>query len=83
MILLLDLPGLVSNGLLAATSIPAIPLPIKKEAVEELNITRSYLETAVVAEEHTMRIEVNIPVEQFRGVMKLVGLFQQLQNGGK
>ena len=82
-LLLLDLPGLVSNGLLAATSIPAIPLPIKKEAVEELQITRSYTAVSAVAEKHSLRFDVIVPTEQFRGVMKLVGLFQQLQGGGK
>jgi hypothetical protein len=82
-LLLLDLPGLVSNALLAATSIPAIPLPIKKEAIEELQITRSYIATSAVGEEHALRIQVNVPAEQFRGVMKLVGFWQQLQTRGK
>lgn len=80
-LLLLDLPGLVSNGLLAATSIPGIPLPIKKEAVEELQITRSYLTVSAVGEKHALRIECNVPAEQLRGVMKLVGLFQQMRGG--
>ena len=82
-LVLLDLPGLVSNGLLAATSIPGIPLPIKKEAVEELQITRSYLTVSAVGEKHALRIECNVPTEQLRGVMKLVGLFQQMQRGGR
>ncbi|MFO1006545.1 MAG: hypothetical protein U0929_11335 [Planctomycetaceae bacterium] len=80
-LLLLDLPGLVTNGLLAATSIPGIPLPIKKEAVEELQITRSYLTVSAVGEKHALRIECNVPAEQLRGVMKLVGLFQQMRGG--
>ena len=81
LLVLLDLPGLVSNGLLAASSVPGIPIPIKREAVEELEITRSYTSTSAVGEEHALRIQTKVPVKQFQGVMKLVGFFQQLQGG--
>lgn len=79
-LLLLDLPGLVNNGLLAATMIPGIPpLPFTRESVEGLMIERSYSATSVVGEEHAVRVTSQIPVEQFQGVVKLVYLIRGIR----
>lgn len=79
LLVLFDLPGLVNNALLAATTIPGVPVPFERAAVEDLQITRSYTATTAVGEEHSLRIQTNIPVEQFQGVMKLVEFVQKLQ----
>ena len=81
MLVLFDLPGMVNNGLIAATTLKGLPfpLPIQKSAVEALQITRSYSATTAVGEDHAVRVHTQIPVEQFQGVMKLVGFFQSLR----
>lgn len=81
LLMLIDLPGMVSQGLLAATTIPGIPVPFQRAAVEDLNIDRSYTATTAVGEEHAVRIKTRIPVEQFQGVMKLVNFAQSIHGG--
>lgn len=80
LLLLLDLPGLVKNGMLAATTIniPGVAIPFQRAAVEDLQITPSYTATSAVGEAHALRIKTKIPVEQFHGVLKLVGFVQGL-----
>ncbi len=80
-LLLLDLPGLVNNGMLAATTIPGIPVPFERAAVEDLQIGHSYTAISAVAEEHAVRIKTKVPVEQFRGVLKLVEFYQSIHGG--
>ncbi|RLS57015.1 MAG: hypothetical protein DWH91_05315 [Planctomycetota bacterium] len=77
-LLILDLPGLLSNGLLVATSIPGIPVPFTKEAVEELAIERSYSTTAISSEDGVVRVHCRIPTTQFQGLVKL-GMFVRQQ----
>ena len=79
LLVLFDLPGLISNAMLAATTVPGIPVPFERAAVEDLQITRSYTATTAVGEDHALRIQTNVPVEQFQGVMKLVEFVQKLQ----
>ncbi len=79
LLVLLDLPGLVNNGLLAATTIPALPVPFQRAAVENLKITRSYTATTAVGEGHAVRVRTKVPVEQFQGIVKLVGFVQSLR----
>ncbi len=81
LLLLLDLPGLVNNGMLAATTIPGIPVPFERAAVEDLQIGHSYTATSAVAEGHAVRIKTKVPVEQFRGVLKLVEFYQSIHGG--
>ncbi len=81
LLMLFDLPGLVSQGLLAATTIPGIPVPFQRAAVEDLQIARSYTATTAVGEEHALRIKTRIPVEQFQGVLKLVSFAQSIHGG--
>ena len=81
LLVLLDLPGLVNNGMLAATTIPGIPVPFQRAAVEDLQIARSYTAISAVGEEHALRIKTKVPVEQFQGVLKLVGFFQSIRGG--
>ncbi len=80
-LVLFDIPGLVNQGLLAATTIPGIPIPFQRAAIEDLQIGRSYTATTVVSEGHSVRIKTKVPVEQFQGVLKLVGFFQSLRGG--
>ncbi len=81
LLVLLDLPGMVNNGMLAATTIPGIPIPFQRAAVEELQIVRSYTAISAVGEEHAVRIKTKVPVEQFQGVLKLVNFVQSLRGG--
>jgi hypothetical protein len=75
LLLLFDLPGLVNNGMLAATTIniPGVTIPFQRAAVEDLQIGHSYTAITAVGEEHAVRIKTKVPVEQFQGVLKLVG----------
>lgn len=79
LLVLLDLPGLVYNGLLAATTIPDAPVPFTKETVEALQIIRSYSTTTAVGDEDSMHITTRIPVAQFQGIMKLVMFGQSIR----
>lgn len=72
LLVLLDLPGLIANGMLAATTIPDAPVPFSKESVEALQITRSYLTVTAVGGEDSMHVTTRIPVAQFQGIMKMV-----------
>lgn len=80
---LVDLPGIIKSSLLMASSIPGIPVPLKKSDIEAMEIPRSHISGVAIGEEHAMRVMVVVPTEQFDGVMKLVGLFQQMQRGGR
>ncbi len=82
-LMLFDLPGMVSQGLLAATTIniPGLPVPFQRAAVEDLQIGRSYTAMTAVGEVHAVRIKTKVPVEQFQGVLKLVGFVQSLRGG--
>lgn len=81
LLVLFDLPGLVYNGMLAATTIPGIPVPFQRAAVEDLQIGRSYTAISAVGEEHAVRIKTMVPVEQFQGVLKLVNFVQSIRGG--
>ncbi len=80
LLMLLDLPGLVRNGMLAATTIniPGFAIPFQRAAVEDLQISPSYTAVTAVGEEHAVRIKTKVPVEQFQGVLKLVGFAQSI-----
>ena len=79
--MLFDLPGMVNNGMLAATTIPGLPVPFQRAAVEDLQIGRSYTGITAVGEEHAVRIKTKVPVEQFQGVLKLVNFVQSIRGG--
>ena len=79
LLVLFDLPGLVNNAMLAATTIPGIPIPFQRAAVEDLQIARSYTAISAVGEEHAVRIKTKVPVEQFQGVLKLVNFVQSMR----
>ncbi len=81
LLVLFDLPGLVNNAMLAATTIPGIPIPFQRAAVEDLQISRSYTAISAVGEEHAVRIKTKVPVEQFQGVLKLVNFVQSMRGG--
>ena len=78
LLVLLDLPGLVYNGMLAATTIPDAPVPFSKETVEALEITRSYSTVTAVGGEDSMHVITRIPAAQFQGIMKMVMFGQSL-----
>ncbi len=81
LLMLLDLPGLMRNGMLAATTIniPGVAIPFQRAAVEDLQISPSYTAVTAVGEEHAVRIKTKVPVEQFQGVLKLVGFVRGLR----
>jgi hypothetical protein len=83
LLLLFDLPSLVNNGMLAATTlnIPGVSIPFERAAVEELQIGHSYTAISAAGEEHAVRIKTKVPVEQFQGVLKLVEFLQRLGGG--
>lgn len=75
-LLLFDLSTLVKNGLRAAASVPDLPLPFSKSAIESLDITSSYIGTTAVIENHGVSVVTHIPTAQFQGIMKLAMFFQ-------
>ena len=81
LLVLFDLPGMVTNGMLAATTIPGLPIPFQRAVVEDLQIARSYTAISAVGEEHAVRIKTKVPVEQFKGVLKLVNFVQSIRGG--
>jgi hypothetical protein len=79
LLVLLDLPGLIANGMLAATTIPDAPVPFSQETVEALEISRSYLTVTAVGGEESMHVTTRIPAAQFQGIMKMVMFAQSFR----
>ena len=73
---LIDLPRLVTSALQTASGIPGVNLPVDGKTLANLQFETSYVGVTMRGEPSALRSKTSVPVEQLRGVMMLVGLFQ-------
>jgi hypothetical protein len=72
-VILIDLPGLVANGLKVATEgdTPVLPFPVNPEALKALTAGKpSFLGLALSLEPEAIRTKIVLPVEQLQGLAK-------------
>ena len=79
---LIDLPSMVHRFAQVIISTGTLPVPIKAEMLDDLQLDRSYAGFSVLAEPQRISIRSTIPVETFKGFMKIGQFVQQLQAGG-
>jgi len=85
--LLIDLPGLIAEGVKmasAAAPLPFLPAPAE---IDKLGIKRSFLGFSLTTEPAGLRMKTFVPLAQIEGISKIVGLFkgllpQMLPGGG-
>lgn len=75
-LLLLDLPGLVVQGLKMATVIPGLPIQINADQLDNLKFEKSYIGISAATEKNAIRVKSRLPVEQVQA-MVAVGMFIQ------
>ena len=80
---LMDLPGTVSKALriVGESDIGKMFLPLDEDTLESLVLPASYSGLSLVAEPAGLRTRTAMPVEQIRGILTLVEVFQKLQGG--
>lgn len=80
---LMDLPGTVAKALriVGESDIGKMFLPLDEDTLESLVLPASYSGLSLVAEPAGLRTRTSMPVEQIRGVLTLVEVFQKLQGG--
>jgi hypothetical protein len=76
-LVLVDVPRLVVSGVTFAGSIPNVSLPIEADDLAQVRLEKSYVGYTLATEEDSLRVRVNVPVEQFRGIVSLVELFHK------
>ena len=70
LILLVDIPGLAAGSM--GSFIPVMPQLNQKPTGS------SYVGIAAAADSNTIHAEIHVPIEQIRGVLPLVALFQMM-----
>jgi len=80
---LMDLPGTVAKALriVGESDIGKMFLPLDEDTLEQLALPSSYSGLALAVEPAGLRTRTAMPVEQIRGVLTLVEIFQKLQAG--
>jgi len=76
--LLIDLAGLIAEGMKmasASTPLPFLPTPGE---IDKLDIKRSFLGFSLSTEPAGLRMKTFVPVAQMQGINKIVGLFKGL-----
>jgi len=76
---LVDVPGLLVQGMRVASTIPGVPLNINPAMLDSLKFDRSYMGFAAAAEKDAVRARTRIPVEQLRSIFSLVMTAQAMQ----
>jgi hypothetical protein len=77
LVVLSDLPRVLSGALQVAIESKRLPLPIDVAAIENIDLSPSYAGVAVVTEEDAIRFRGLIPAEQVRGFIELVNVLQK------
>jgi len=77
---LVDVPGLVVQGMRVASGIPGVPLNINPAMLDSLKFDKSFMGFAAAAEKDAVRARTRIPVEQLRSLFSLVMTAQAMQN---
>ena len=80
---LMDLPGTVAKALriVGESDIGKMFLPLDEDTLEQLALPSSYSGLSLAVEPAALRTRTAMPVEQIRGVLTLVEIFQKLQAG--
>ncbi|QDT52363.1 hypothetical protein Pan44_03730 [Caulifigura coniformis] len=76
---LVDVPGLIVQGMRVASAIPAVPLNINPAMLDSLKFEKSFMGFAAAAEKDAVRARTRIPVEQLRSLFSLVMTAQAMQ----
>ncbi|HVJ67796.1 MAG TPA: hypothetical protein VM510_07430 [Caulifigura sp.] len=76
---LVDVPGLVVQGMRVASGIPGIPLNINNQMLDSLKFDKSFMGFTAAAEKDAVRAKTRVPVEQLKSIMSLVMTVQMMQ----
>jgi hypothetical protein len=76
-LVLVDVPRVAVSGLTFAGTIPDVSLPVNADELAQIELEGSYLGYTLATETDALRVRVNVPVEQFRGIVSLVELFRK------
>lgn len=77
---LIDVPGMVANGLKAASEMDEFPLPLDAGMINSLGLQESYLGFGVAVEDNALRCRTDVPIEQIQGIFKISMLFVGMRN---
>jgi hypothetical protein len=80
-LLLFDVPRLLSEGVLLAIQSGQVPLPLDPKAVEAVKLVPSFTGATVTAGPNELRVRATIPAEQVRGTFDLLRVLQQAPGG--
>ncbi len=78
LVVLIDLPSLVVEGIRMAVKSGQLPIPISEEMLDDLKIERSYLGFTVATEPQGIRVKTDVPAAQIKSGYDLVKFFMQL-----
>lgn len=78
---LMDIPGLAAAGLKGAESIPGNPLAGLAEALDGLNLEKSYIGFSLASGDNGIHCKTDVPVKQVQGIVKLVTMIGASQAG--
>ncbi|RPI90705.1 MAG: hypothetical protein EHM42_00955 [Planctomycetaceae bacterium] len=83
LLMLLDLPGTVGKALqlVGESDVGRMFLPLDEDTLKSLELPESYTGMSLVGESQGLRVKTLIPIEQIRGVLTLVEVFQKLNPG--
>lgn len=80
LLVLLDLPGGVAQGLKFVSELDEFPLPIDGAMIDNLNLAPSFIGFGLAVEGNALRARTDIPIEQMQGLFKLSMLFAGVMN---
>lgn len=76
-LVLLDVPRLLSGGVRLAIESGQVPLPLDRQAVETVRLVPSFTGATVTAGPNELRFRATLPAEQVRGTVDLLRVLQQ------
>lgn len=79
LLFLIDIPGAVGRGVMAATQVADLDLPVDASMIENLNLQTSYIGYAMGSEPNALRMQTHIPITQIQGIAKLGAMFAALR----
>lgn len=78
-LVLMDLPQLAANVLRLVIESGEFPLPLEPEALDQLDLKRSYLGFSLATEPAGLRAKTSLPAGQVEGFVKLGMMMQRLR----
>jgi hypothetical protein len=76
---LVDVPGLVIQGMKVASGIPGVPFNVNQQMLDSLKFDKSFMGFTAAAEKNAVRAKTRIPVEQLRSIFSLGMTWQAMQ----